>query len=107
MDSQVNQLLDFLRFPSISTDRAYADDVSACGEWLYNKFKSIGLAAEVHGTPGHPIVLAKNVHRPDRRTVLIYGHYDVQPVDPLELWETPPFEPTIRQGVVFARGATD
>lgn len=107
MDSQVAQLLDFLRFPSISTDRAHADDVSACGEWLFHKFKSIGLAAEVHGTPGHPIVVARNLHRPGRRTVLIYGHYDVQPVDPLEGWSSPPFEPVIRDDVIYARGATD
>ncbi len=107
MNAQVEDLLEFLRFPSISTDKAYTDHVSECAQWLYEKFRSIGLAAEVHGTPGHPIVIAKNVQRLDRRTVMIYGHYDVQPVDPIELWATPPFEPSITDGIITARGATD
>ena len=59
MDARLAQLFDFLRFPSISTDPAYRDDVSACGEWLYRKFLSMGLAAEVHGTPGHPVIVAR------------------------------------------------
>ena len=67
----------------------------------------IGLNAEVHPTARHPIVVARNEHRPGRRTVMIYGHYDVQPVDPLELWDSPPFEPRIEDGIVFARGSTD
>jgi len=111
MNSHVSQLVDFLRFPSISTDKAHADDVSACGEWLFQKFRAMGLAAEVHGTPGHPIVVARTARtepRANRRTVLIYGHYDVQPVDPLELWNSPPFEPHISDdGIITARGASD
>ncbi|MEI8342832.1 MAG: peptidase M20, partial [Verrucomicrobiota bacterium] len=93
MDAPLSELLDFLRYPSISTDAVYSDHVSECAQWLYEKFMSMGLAAEVHGTPGHPVVVAKNEHRPGRRTVMIYGHYDVQPVDPVELWTSPPFEP--------------
>ncbi len=104
---QVDQLLQFLSFPSISADRAYADYVSECATWLFQKLTSIGLTAELHKTAGHPIVIAKNEHRPGLRTVLIYGHYDVQPVDPLELWDSPPFDPKIVNEVVFARGATD
>ncbi|MEA3189187.1 MAG: hypothetical protein QOD99_3017 [Chthoniobacter sp.] len=107
MDTQLEQLLDFLRFPSISTDNAHADDVSACGEWLFTKFNAMRFAAEVHGTAGHPIIVARSAPRADRGTVLIYGHYDVQPVDPLELWSSPPFEPVIKEDRIFARGATD
>jgi acetylornithine deacetylase/succinyl-diaminopimelate desuccinylase-like protein len=107
MDAHLAQLFDFLRFPSISTDPACRDDVSACGEWLYKKFLSIGLFAEVHGTPGHPVILARSQPRPDRPTVLIYGHYDVQPADPLDLWTSPPFEPHLADGIITARGAAD
>jgi acetylornithine deacetylase/succinyl-diaminopimelate desuccinylase-like protein len=67
----------------------------------------MGLAVELHETARHPIVVARNEHRADRKTVLIYGHYDVQPVDPLALWQNPPFEPEIREGKIWARGATD
>ena len=67
----------------------------------------IGLAAELHETPKHPLVVARNAHRPGRRTVLVYGHYDVQPVDPLQLWTSEPFQPEIRDGRIWARGATD
>ncbi len=107
MDAQLAQLFDFLRFPSISTDPARRDDVSACGEWLYKKFVSIGLFAEVHGTAGHPVIVARNQPRPGRPTVLIYGHYDVQPADPLDLWTSPPFEPRVADGIITARGAAD
>ena len=107
MDAHLSKLLDFLRFPSISTDSAYANDVKQCAEWLVQQLQGIGLDAQLHSTPGHPIVIAKNEHNPGRRTVLIYGHYDVQPVDPLALWTHPPFEPHIENEVIYARGATD
>src|SRR5271170_578386 len=107
MDAQLAQLFDFLRFPSVSTDPAARDDVSACGEWLYRKFLSIGLFAEVHGTPGHPVIFARHEPRPGLPTVLIYGHYDVQPPDPLDLWTSPPFEPRLADGIIFARGSAD
>lgn len=107
MDDQLARLLEFLRFPSISTDSAFADGVKQCAEWLVGQLTEAGLEARLCPTPGHPIVLAKNVHKPERRTVLIYGHYDVQPVDPLALWTHPPFEPHIENDVIFARGATD
>lgn len=107
MDSHLAQLFDFLRFPSISTDPACRDDVSACGEWLYEKFVSMGLFAEVRGTPGHPVIFARSQPRPGRPTVLIYGHYDVQPADPLDLWTSPPFEPRLADGIITARGAAD
>jgi acetylornithine deacetylase/succinyl-diaminopimelate desuccinylase-like protein len=106
-DSHLEDYFTFLRFPSISTDDNYADRVSECAHWLVEKLTSIGLEASLHPTPGHPVVWAKNKHQPGRRTVLIYGHYDVQPADPLELWDSPPFEPVLKDGYVFARGSTD
>lgn len=107
METQVEDFLQFLRFASISTDSAHRESVAACARWLEQKLCAIGLSAELHETPGHPVVVARNTHQPGRRTVLIYGHYDVQPVEPLQLWANPPFEPQIQDGVVTARGATD
>jgi acetylornithine deacetylase/succinyl-diaminopimelate desuccinylase-like protein len=97
----------FLRFPSISTDDQYTEKLTQCADWLAKKLTSIGLETKVVPTRGHPIVWASNQHQPGRRTVLIYGHYDVQPPDPLDLWDSPPFEPVQKDGYVFARGATD
>jgi acetylornithine deacetylase/succinyl-diaminopimelate desuccinylase-like protein len=97
----------FLRFPSVSTDADYADNVAECAHWLVEKLASIGLEAKLMPTPGHPVVWAKNKHQPGRKTVMIYGHYDVQPPDPLELWDSPPFDPVLKNGYVYARGATD
>src|SRR4030095_719133 len=97
----------FLRFPSISTDDQYADRLAECAHWVAKKLTSIGLETQLVSTPRHPVVWAHNQHRPGRRTILIYGHYDVQPPDPLELWDSPPFEPVLKDGYVFARGATD
>ncbi|HRX55085.1 MAG TPA: dipeptidase [Verrucomicrobiales bacterium] len=105
--SHLDDLLTHLRFPSISTDPAHQEDVRACADWLVAKCRSIGLTTELHPTPGHPVVIARSEAKPNRPTVLIYGHYDVQPVDPLELWDSPPFEPEIRNGRIFARGSTD
>ena len=97
----------FLRFPSVSTDDAYTEKLKACAHWLVERLTSIGLETQLVSTAGHPIVWARNKHRPGRHTVLIYGHYDVQPPDPLELWDSPPFEPILKDGYIFARGATD
>ncbi len=99
----------FLRFKSISTDPAYAQDVRACAEWLKNYIgKHTGMSAEVIETEGYPLVYAEEMSQgPDAPTVLAYGHYDVQPVDPLELWNNDPFEPTERNGKIYARGAVD
>lgn len=104
---ELENLFSFLRFPSISTDSQHNGDVRACANWLVAKLTGMGLAAELHETPQHPIVVARNAHVAGRRTVLIYGHYDVQPVDPLSLWASDPFEPVIRDGRIWARGATD
>lgn len=105
--SHLEDFYQFLRFPSVSTDEDYSEKVTECAHWLVEKLTAIGLTAKLHPTPGHPVVWARNKHLPGRHTVLIYGHYDVQPPDPLELWESPPFEPVLKNGFVFARGATD
>src|SRR5437773_7092843 len=106
-DNYLKEYFSFLRFPSVSTDEKFAGKVRECADWVSKKLTSIGLETKVVPTAGHPIVWARNEHRPGRRTVLIYGHYDVQPPDPLELWDSPPFEPVLKNGYVFARGATD
>ncbi len=107
MTPELDDLFSFLRFSSISTDSRHAGDVRACAEWLTAKLTSMGLATELHETPKHPVVIARNVHVEGRRNVLIYGHYDVQPVDPLELWTSDPFKPEIRDGRIWARGSAD
>jgi len=106
-ENYLEDYFSFLRFPSVSTDNQFASNVRECAEWVSQKLAAIGLESKVVSTAGHPIVWARNEHRPGRRTVLIYGHYDVQPPDPLELWDSPPFEPVLKEGYVFARGATD
>ena len=106
-DNYLEEYYSFLRFPSVSTDPQYTEGLGACAQWLVQKLTSIGLETQLVPTRGHPIVWARNKHQPGRRTVLIYGHYDVQPPDPLELWDSPPFEPVLKDGYVFARGATD
>src|SRR5690606_23813441 len=78
-----------------------------CADWLAVKFVSMGLECHIHKTKGHPIVLARTRQDPSKKTVMIYGHYDVQPVDPVNLWTHPPFEPHLEKGVLYARGATD
>jgi len=85
----------------------YSENLRECAHWLVTKLSAIGLEAQLVSTAGHPVVWARNKPRQGRRTVLIYGHYDVQPPDPLDLWESPPFEPVLKDGFVFARGATD
>jgi len=106
-ENYLQDYYSFLRFPSVSTDDKFAPNVRECALWLSKKLQSIGLDSKVVPTAGHPIVWARNEHRQGRRNVLIYGHYDVQPPDPLDLWESPPFEPVLKDGYVFARGATD
>ena len=102
------ELFEFLRIPSISALPENASDVRAAAEWLERRLTAAGLAgARVLETGGHPVVYGEWIGAPGKPTVLLYGHFDVQPVDPLHEWETPPFEPTVRDGRVYARGATD
>ncbi|MGH8048797.1 MAG: M20/M25/M40 family metallo-hydrolase, partial [Chthoniobacterales bacterium] len=99
--------MKFLRFPTISTQSEHSPDLQKCAGWLATLLQSIGLHADTLPTAGQPVVLARTPHDSAKRTVLIYGHYDVQPPDPLELWESPPFEPTLRNDRIYARGSTD
>ncbi|MBI5402614.1 MAG: dipeptidase [Ignavibacteriae bacterium] len=105
----IEELKEFLRIPSISNNPDHKPDMQSCSKWLAKHIESIGFEkVEVYNTPGHPIVYAEYMKAgKDKPTVLLYGHYDVQPVDPLELWTDPPFEPTIKDGKIFARGTTD
>lgn len=103
----LEELKDFLRFPSISTQPEHAPDLDSCAEWLREKLSAIGLTAAVYSTPGSPVVVARSTHDSAKRTILIYGHYDVQPAEPLASWTTPPFEPRVEEGRVYARGAAD
>lgn len=107
-DRHLAELLDYLRIPSISTDPAYAGDVDRCADWLLARMAEAGLTTEKIATGGHPLVYAEWMGAgPQRPTVLFYGHYDVQPPDPLAEWRNPPFQPTIEGDLVVARGATD
>ncbi len=106
-DNYLEEYYSFLRFPSVSTDDKHKEELVECANWLVNKLNRIGLQTQLVPTKRHPIVWARNEHRPGRPTVMIYGHYDVQPPDPLELWDSPPFEPVLKNGYVFARGSTD
>ncbi len=109
-DGAVEELLDLLRIPSVSTDPARADDVRRTATWVTARLTKAGVPEVelVDGTEGgHPAVIGRWSVGPDLPTVLIYGHYDVQPEDPVELWESPAFETEIRDGVIFARGAAD
>ena len=103
-----SELYDFLRIPSISAKSEHDDDTRAAAEWFREKLTSAGLDAEIIETPGHPIVVGEwRGAGPDAPTVLIYGHYDVQPPEPLSLWDSPPFEATERDGRIYARGSAD
>ena len=107
MTSELERLFEHLRFPSISTDSRHVADVRANADWLKGQFEAMNLQTELHETPGHPVIVARNEKVEGRPTVLIYGHYDVQPVDPLELWDSAPFEPEVRDGKIWGRGGAD
>jgi acetylornithine deacetylase/succinyl-diaminopimelate desuccinylase-like protein len=100
-------LFAFLRIPSVSADPGYRADVRRCAEWLAGAFREAGFSAAAEETGGHPAVVAEWRGAPGAPTVLVYGHYDVQPAEPLENWTSAPFEPAVRQGKLVARGASD
>jgi acetylornithine deacetylase/succinyl-diaminopimelate desuccinylase-like protein len=113
-DRFINELIDLLKIPSVSADPKYAADVRRCAEAVKQSLLNAGVdSAEICETKGHPIVYGEKMIDPSKPTVLVYGHYDVQPADPLELWDSPPFEPVIKKtavhpdGAIFARGACD
>jgi len=104
----LDELFELLRFPSISADPKYKEDVAKTAVFVAEKLRAAGAdKVEICSTAGHPIVYGEKIVDPNKPTVLVYGHYDVQPPDPLELWKTPPFEPTVRDGKIYARGACD
>jgi len=103
----VEELSDFLLIPSVSTDPAHASDIRKAAHWILDKLTRLGFHTELHETERHPVVLAHRLPDPGLPTLLVYGHYDVQPPDPLDEWVTPPFSPSIRDGYIYARGATD
>jgi len=113
-DRFLNELFELLRIPSISADMAYKEEVAKCADLVAKHLRDAGADnVEVCITNGHPIIYGEKLIDPSKPTVLVYGHYDVQPADPIELWHTPPFEPTIKkteihpEGAIFARGSCD
>jgi len=106
-NAAVAALKEFLAIPSVSAKPENQPEMQRCAQWLADQLAAGGLEAKVLPTAGHPVVLAKNKHVAGRPTVLFYGHYDVQPPEPLELWKTPPFEPDVRDNAIYARGAAD
>lgn len=104
----LDELFDLLRIPSVSALPEHQGDIQRAAEWVADKLRAIGVPkVEIMPTAGNPVVYGEWIVDPDKPTALIYGHYDVQPPDPLDLWETPPFEPTIRNDRIYARGAAD
>ncbi len=106
-ENAVRRLIDVLSIPSISNISAYEQDVQRCGQWVADALGAVGLEVSTYDTPGAPIVIGRWHNAGSAPHVLFYGHYDVQPPDPLGLWTTPPFEPDIRDGAIYARGASD
>jgi acetylornithine deacetylase/succinyl-diaminopimelate desuccinylase-like protein len=103
-----DELFDFLRIPSVSARSEHKEDVQRAALWFADRTRELGMKVQVHETEGHPIVVAEwKDAGTDAPTVLIYGHYDVQPAEPLELWSSPPFEPTLRDDRIYARGSVD
>lgn len=107
-EEELKEFFDFLRFASISSDPAYANDMHMCVEWLKERLEALPLKVEIWKNEGHPVLFATYMGAgPDQPTILLYNHYDVQPVDPLEAWHSPPFSPEVRHGEIYARGAQD
>lgn len=107
-DRFLNELLDLIRIPSVSADSKFKNDMRRAAEFVRNRISEAGAdRVEIYETPGHPIVYGEKLIDPSLPTVLVYGHYDVQPADPYELWDSPPFEPVIKNERIYARGACD
>ena len=107
-DQFIDELMEFLRIPSISSLSDHIPDVRRAAEWVEARMKAAGIeSVRIMDTGGHPVVYGDWLHTSDRQTILIYGHFDTQPADPLDLWDNPPFEPIIKEGRIYARGATD
>lgn len=106
-DRFLEELLELLKIPSVSADSSYAGDVRKAAEYLKSKFEELDTTVDICETAGYPIVYAERIIDPSLPTVLVYGHYDVQPADPLDLWDSPPFEPVIKNERIYARGSCD
>src|SRR5205823_3159858 len=107
-DRFLNELLGLLRIPSVSARSENKQDMQRCAEMVKQRLIDAGAdRAEIYPTDGHPLVYAEKIIDRLKPTVLVYGHYDVQPADPLDLWNSPPFEPVIKDGKIYARGACD
>lgn len=103
----VDELIEWVKIPSISAQSSHKGDCERAAQFVLSQLNTMGFETKLCPTPGNPIVLGKHHKAPGKPTVLIYGHYDVQPEDPVELWQTPPFDPQVREGNLIARGATD
>jgi acetylornithine deacetylase/succinyl-diaminopimelate desuccinylase-like protein len=107
-DEHLNELKEFLRIPSVSTKSEHKKDIERAAEWVAEKLRAAGLEnVELSPTKMHPVVYGESLHAPGKPTVLFYGHYDVQPAEPLDLWTSPAFEPTVRDGNLYGRGTAD
>jgi acetylornithine deacetylase/succinyl-diaminopimelate desuccinylase-like protein len=107
-EEHLNELKEFLRIPSVSTKSEHKKDIERAAHWVAEKLRAAGLEnIEISPTKMHPVVYGESLHAPGKPTVLFYGHYDVQPAEPLELWTSPAFEPTVRDGNLFGRGTAD
>src|ERR1700690_2939378 len=107
-DENLNELKEFLRIPSVSTKSEHKPDIERAAHWVAEKLRTAGLEnIEIAQTKMHPLVYGESLHAPGKPTVLFYGHYDVQPAEPLDLWTTPAFEPAVRDGKLFGRGTAD
>ena len=107
-DQHLAELLEFLRIPSVSAKTEHKPDIERAAQWVADKLRSAGFkSVQIVPTNLHPLVYAESLEAPGKPTILFYGHYDVQPAEPLELWTSPPFEPTVRNGNLFGRGTAD
>ena len=107
-DRFLSELFELLKIESVSADSKFKEEVDKAANWLVGEFKNLDLDnVEKIKTKGHPIVYAEKILDHSYPTILVYGHYDVQPADPYELWDSPPFEPTIKNDKIYARGACD
>src|SRR5580700_4390349 len=107
-DDHLNELKEFLRIPSVSTKGEHKPDIERAAHWVAEKLRAAGMQkVEIVPTKMHPLVYAESLEAPGKPTILFYGHYDVQPAEPLDLWTSGAFEPTVRNGNLFGRGTAD
>ncbi|HTA51299.1 MAG TPA: M20/M25/M40 family metallo-hydrolase, partial [Candidatus Acidoferrum sp.] len=107
-DENLNELKELLRIPSVSTKSEHRPDIERAARWVAEKLRAAGLEnIEIVPTKLHPLVYGESLHAPGKPTILFYGHYDVQPAEPLDLWTTPAFEPAVRDGNIYGRGTAD